>query len=86
MSYGIYLYHNFAYSSFVIRPIEKLFGVSIQLSTHADSSISVLMTLVAATLSWNYIEKPLLKLRPQSIGNPELHASKEVATAPSRKS
>jgi peptidoglycan/LPS O-acetylase OafA/YrhL len=86
MSYGIYLYHNFVYPSFVITPIEELFGVSIQLSKYADFSISVIMTLVAATLSWNYIEKPLLKLRPQSFSAPELRLKETAVARPSDRS
>lgn len=81
MSYGIYLYHNFAYPSFIVTPIEKLFGVSIVLPKYADLSISVVMTLVVAALSWNFIEKPLLRLRPQSLGGPEARASKALAAS-----
>jgi peptidoglycan/LPS O-acetylase OafA/YrhL len=71
MSYGIYLYHNFAIPSYLTWPMEQLFGVSIVLSKYEDFSISILMTLVAAALSWNYIERPFLKLRPPSLGGPE---------------
>jgi peptidoglycan/LPS O-acetylase OafA/YrhL len=61
ISYGIYLYHYFLL--YIIPSILSRFGISIPFQGYgillAYSAISILL----ATISWNFIEKPINKLK-----------------------
>ena len=81
ISYGIYLWHNNA--------MEKVAGEIGRDGTWGDFlgylAVGFFVAVVAATLSWRLLEKPLLRLkrlvpdRAQPVRDPESHAPVEPA-------
>jgi peptidoglycan/LPS O-acetylase OafA/YrhL len=85
ISYGIYLWHN--------AVMEKAVGPVGRDGTWGDfllyAGAGALVAVVAATLSWRLLERPILRLkrlvpdRAQPLRDPESHAPVEPAPAPS---
>jgi peptidoglycan/LPS O-acetylase OafA/YrhL len=81
ISYGIYLWHNNA--------MEKIAGEVGRDGTWGDFlaylAVGVVVAVVVATLSWRFVEKPILRLkrlvpdRAQPVRDPESHAPVEPA-------
>jgi len=74
VSYGIYLYHLFIGAQLIELISNRVFHHTIHVP--AQFLVSLIGTLIVATLSWNLIEKPILRLRPsQHAGPHELPAA-----------
>jgi peptidoglycan/LPS O-acetylase OafA/YrhL len=57
-SYGIYLYHNFIFAAFVFVP-----GETLQRAGWRPLLVGSLLSILAASLSWRYVERPLLHFK-----------------------
>jgi peptidoglycan/LPS O-acetylase OafA/YrhL len=86
ISYGIYLWHNSA--------MEKIAGDVGRDGTWSDFlaylGVGVIVAVVAASVSWRLVEKPILRLkrlvpdRAQPVRDPESHAPVEPGSATGR--
>lgn len=71
ISYGIYLYHNFTTYHNTQTILWHLTSIQFALPPYAQALFSAAATLTVATISWNWIEKPLM--RAWAIRPPRAH-------------
>jgi peptidoglycan/LPS O-acetylase OafA/YrhL len=61
ISYGLYLYHLLAF--WVIDGLDVRLGLTEKLGTFSMNLIKIALTIIVSSLSWHFMEKPILRLK-----------------------
>jgi len=61
ISYGIYVYHLFMPD--LLRPVFALLGADVAPRGLLEFAVSTAATVVVASLSWHFVERPLMRLK-----------------------
>ncbi|WP_025761257.1 acyltransferase family protein [Dyadobacter tibetensis] len=77
ISYGLYLYHNFVYNHYhsgpnhpTVRLMNKIYSVvpGLEHSLPFEAMIHAILTVIVASLSWHFFEKPINSLKDKYAG------------------
>lgn len=61
ITYGIYVYHNFA--PLILVPVLSRFGYELRIPGFTNFILSGLLTILVASLSWHWLEQPINNLK-----------------------